>query len=384
MRLTTLWVADFRCYEAAEVVPAPGLTAIVGDNAQGKTSLLEAVAWLATARSFRGVPDAALVREGAARAVVRGEVVRADHSRTVEAEIAREGRNRLQVNGKGVSRARLRHESFQVTIFSPDDLDVVKGGPSGRRAYLDDLLGALTPRLAAVLADFERTLRQRNALLRTGVRDASSREALAAWDEQLVTTGAEVVRARLQLLDTLRHPLTKAYADVAGPRAASEVAGTYVASWFDGPVASGDGYQVAGALASAVARMREREIERGLTLVGPHRDDWALTVGGLDSRTHASQGEQRSLALALRLAGHAALTDALGEPPVLLLDDVFSELDAGRVEALVRHLPEGQALVTTTGALPADLPVALRLRVRAGEVVPEAGVPARGVPATRG
>lgn len=365
MRLSRLWLADFRCYKSIEIAPAPGLTAILGDNGQGKTSLLEAVGWLATGRSFRGVLDAALVRDGGERAIVRGEVVRSGHVRLIEAEIPRRGRNRVQVNRQPVSGAKALEESLRVTAFSPDDLGLVKGGPGGRRTYLDDLATAISAGAASALSEYERVVRQRTALLRGGVRGEDDRTTLAVWDEQLVRKGAEVVRARLGLLGRLEGPLGKAYGDVAGGSAGEgEIATAYEASWAEGPLEIGD--DVEQRLEAGLGRERRREIDRGVTLVGPHRDEWRLEIGGLDSRTHASQGEQRSLALALRLAGHDVVRDALGEPPVLLLDDVFSELDPGRARALVAHLPDAQALVTTAASVPAGLPLDLQLRVAGG------------------
>ncbi len=367
MRLERISLRDFRCYETAELAPAPGLTAVLGHNATGKTTLLEAVAWLAQARSFRGAPDTAVVREGTDRAIVRGQVERRGRERLVEAEIARSGRNRIQVDRQAVPRSSALSETLQVTIFSPDDLELVKGGPAGRRRFLDSLLGALAPRLAAVSAEYEKVVRQRTALLRAGLRDADDRATLEVWDTQLVEKGAELVRGRLRLLERLHGPLTKAYGEVAADSTsagAAVVDGEYEASWFEGALTREHEDDLAGALEAAIERHARRERERGQTLVGPHRDDWRLRIGGLDVRLHASQGEQRSLALALRLAGHAVATEVVGEPPLLLLDDVFSELDGRRTEALVTHLPAGQTLVTTTSELPEELPVEATVRVR--------------------
>lgn len=360
MLLSRLWLSDFRCYESVEMEPAAGVTAVVGENGSGKTSLLEAVGWLATARSFRGAPDAALVREGSERGVVRGEVERHGRALLVEAEIAATGRNRIQVNRQAVPRNRALGETLRVTLFSPDDLELVKGGPAHRRRYLDDVLATISPRLAAVIGEYERVVRQRTALLRAGIRDADDRATLEVWDAQLVAKGAELVRGRLRLLERLEGPLAKAYADVAhhaSSPGAALVSGSYEAGWFDGPLVPSDAHDVEAALADALEASRRREIDRGQTLVGPHRDDWHLRVAGLEARSHASQGEQRSLALGLRLAAHAVVSDVAGEPPVLLLDDVFSELDPGRAEALVAHLPAGQAIVTTASSLPSELGV---------------------------
>ncbi|HYH52348.1 MAG TPA: DNA replication and repair protein RecF, partial [Acidimicrobiia bacterium] len=251
-------------------------------------------------------------------------------------------------------RARDLLGSLRVTVFAPDDLRLVKAGPAERRSELDDLLVALSPRYDAVQADYERVLKHRNAWLRTWSR-ADDPATLDVWDEQLVRAGAELVRGRLKLLERLAAPLGKAYGDVAG--APADVSGAYEAAW------AGDEQldetrldDVAPLLAAAVARSRSADLERRLTLVGPHRDDWRLSIDGLDARRFASQGEQRSLALAVRLAGHIVISDVVGEPPVLLLDDVFSELDETRAGNLVGHLPIAQALVTTAGALPPGLP----------------------------
>jgi DNA replication and repair protein RecF len=371
VRLARLWLTDFRCYASAELEAGPGVTALAGGNAQGKTSVLEAIAWLARTSSLRGVPDAALVRVGAERAILRAEVERGGRTQLIEAEIPVAGRNRVLVNRQPLPRARDLLGTFQVTIFAPDDLSLVKGGPAERRAELDQLLTALSPRYDVLRTDYERVVRQRNAWLRTWSR-ADDPATLDVWDEQLVRVGAELVRGRLKLLDRLAAPLGKAYSDVAGASAAA--GGTYEAAWAGGgpggspevdaePDLFGRGSPLDGSrlddvsplLAAAVARSRTADLERRVSLVGPHRDDWRLTIDGLDARRFASQGEQRSLALAIRLAGHGLVAEVLGEPPVLLLDDVFSELDETRSAALVTHLPEGQALVTTAGRFPAGL-----------------------------
>jgi DNA replication and repair protein RecF len=366
MQLAHLWLTDFRGHEASDVEVGPGITVFAGGNAQGKTSVLEAVGWLARMSSFRGAPDAALVRVGCEKAIVRAEIVPANRGPDVrpdliEAEIAAAGRNRVLLNRKPLPRARDLLGSLRVTVFAPDDLRLVKGGPAERRSELDDLLVALSPRYDAVQADYDRVLKHRNAWLRTWSR-ADDPATLDVWDEQLVRAGAELVRGRLKLLDRLAAPLGKAYGDVAG--APADVSGAYEAPWARDLVGGAGDEQldetrlddVAPLLAEAVTRSRSADLERRLTLVGPHRDDWRLSIDGLDARRFASQGEQRSLALAVRLAGHIVISDVVGEPPVLLLDDVFSELDETRAANLVGHLPIAQALVTTAGALPPGLP----------------------------
>lgn len=381
MQLAHLWLADFRGHQESEVEVGPGITVFAGGNAQGKTTVLEAVGWLARMSSFRGAPDSALVRVGCEKAIVRAEIVPANRGPDVrpdliEAEIAAAGRNRVLLNRKPLPRARDLLGSLRITVFAPDDLRLVKAGPAERRAELDDLLVALSPRYDAVQSDYERVLKHRNAWLRTWSR-ADDPATLDVWDEQLVRAGAELVRGRLKLLDRLAAPLGKAYGDVAG--AAADVSGAYEALWArDLLGGAGDVIldetrldDVAPLLAEAVTRSRSADLERRLTLVGPHRDDWRLSIDGLDARRYASQGEQRSLALAVRLAGHVVISDVIGEPPVLLLDDVFSELDETRANNLVAHMPIAQALVTTAGTLPPGLPAERVVWVAGGRL--EAG-----------
>jgi DNA replication and repair protein RecF len=359
VQLAHLWLTDFRGHQESEVEVGPGITVFAGGNAQGKTTVLEAVGWLARMSSFRGAPDSALVRVGCEKAIVRAEIVPANRGPDVrpdliEAEIAAAGRNRVLLNRKPLPRARDLLGSLRITVFAPDDLRLVKAGPAERRAELDDLLVALSPRYDAVQSDYERVLKHRNAWLRTWSR-ADDPATLDVWDEQLVRAGAELVRGRLKLLDRLAAPLGKAYGDVAG--AAADVSGAYEAAWAGDVILDETRLDdVAPSLAEAVTRSRSADLERRLTLVGPHRDDWRLSIDGLDARRYASQGEQRSLALAVRLAGHVVISDVIGEPPVLLLDDVFSELDETRANNLVAHMPIAQALVTTAGTLPPGLP----------------------------
>jgi DNA replication and repair protein RecF len=357
MRLHRLSLVDFRNYTSAELAPAPeGLTVIRGDNGEGKTNLLEAVGYLATLASFRGAPTEALVREGTDEAVVRGEGEREGRQLLLEVAIPRSGRGRVQLNRQPLRRSADLLAGLRVTVFAPDDLVLVKGGPAERRRYLDDLLTALHPRNDALRADVERILRQRGALLRQagGRLTGEVATTLDVWDSQLASAGTALADARTELVRALEPELAKAYDQLAGGPA--DVAATYARSW-------------EGDLAEALAASRADDVRRAMTLVGPHRDDLALAVGGLPGRTHASQGEQRSLALALRLAGHRSVADAVGSPPVLLLDDVFSELDPARSEALLAHLPAGQALLTTAGEVPPAAHPSVEVRVVAGKVL---------------
>ena len=386
MRLQRLWLTDFRGYAAAAIEPAPGLTAVVGANGQGKTNLLEAVAWLATMSSFRGAPDEALVRIGAGEAVVRAEVVAdlpvrasgaaegqagtaeaAQAERTgaagrlvlLEALIRANGRDQVLVNRQKLRRARDLLGSLRVTVFSPDDLALVKGGPGERRRLLDEALVSLAVKHDALRTDLERVLRQRGTLLRQAGGRASPEVSatLDVWDAKLAELGEATGRARAALVDRLRPATATAYDQVA--QASASVTLTYDPAW----------RRSDGGLAAALAAARPEDLRRGVSTVGPHRDELELAIDGMPARTHASQGEQRSLALALRLATHAVVTDVTGSSPVLLLDDVFSELDPDRSHALLAHLPAGQALLTTAGPLPDGASPGLVVRVAGGRIV---------------
>ncbi|HLI53067.1 MAG TPA: DNA replication/repair protein RecF [Acidimicrobiales bacterium] len=357
MHLETLRLSDFRNYSDAELSPAPtGITLITGGNGSGKTNLLEAVAYLSTLRSFRGSPPAALVRAGCEAAVARAVVADPPRRVPIDAEIRPLGRDRVRVNGQPLRRQRDLRSTLAVTVFSPDDLALVKGGPAERRAYLDDLLVSCRPRLEAVVSEVERVIRQRNALLKSLAGRSPDENALFTldvWDSKLGDAGTELVEARARLCSDLSPLISGAYQDLAGPAATSL---SYRPSWD-------------GALTDALASARRDDLRRGVTTIGPHRDEVELTIAGMPARTHASQGEQRTLALALRLAGHRLVRAASDQAPVLLLDDVFSELDADRSAALLEALGDGQALLTTAGSPPAGAPVAARFTAAQGKIL---------------
>jgi DNA replication and repair protein RecF len=362
-----LWLVDFRCFRDVDIEIGPGLTLLHGANGQGKTSLLEAVGWVARARSFRGVNDSALVRTGAEQAIVRAEVNTGDRRQLFEAEVRLTGRNRVLCNKQVVARARDLYGLLRVTVFAPDDLALVKDGPAARRTYLDELLAMLAARYDAARADYERVVKQRNALLRSGMRDGDALTTLDVFDEQLVTAATELVRGRLRLVDRLAPAVDAAYGSLAGR--GGHVAAAYEADWAADTVTAGESpADIADRLRATLAARRRQEIDRGLTLVGPHRDEWKLSIDDLDARTQASQGEQRTLALAMRLAGHAVVTELTDAAPVLLLDDVFSELDANRSRALVHNLPSDQTLLTTAAAIPDEIVADRRLRFHDGRV----------------
>ena len=376
MHLESLSLTDFRSYASAEFVPAPeGITVVTGANGAGKTNLIEAVGYLATLKSLRGSPAEAMVRSGAPAgfAVLRSVIGHAETGRrvTIDAELHAAGRDRVRVNGQPLRRTRDLLGALQVTVFSPDDLELVKGGPAGRRTYLDDLLVAVSPRRDATLTELDRILKQRNALLKSAFSGSGWRPGrdlpddirftLDVWDAKLSEVGEDLARARTRLVAALSPLVGDAYAALSEGSAYLEsrrlAALSYRPSW-------------PGTLADALAQARTDDLRRGVTTVGPHRDDLDLAIGDLPARTHASQGEQRTLALALRLAGHRLLAGEIGTTPVLLLDDVFSELDRARSEALFHNLPAGQALLTTAGDLPeaAAGAVAARFRVEDGKL----------------
>ena len=351
MRLDRLWLTDFRSYASADVEFAPGLTALLGANGEGKTNIVEAIGYLATLSSFRGAPTDALVRLGAPPAIVRAEGVRDERNLLIEAEIPATGRGRVMVNRQRLARTRDLLGALRVSVFAPDDLELVKGGPAGRRGYVDDALVSRRPALDAVRSDLDRVLRQRNALLKqSGGRLSPDVETtLAVWDAKFVDVGEQLASERAALVDELEPVLATTYTHVAGREV--EIRVRYEAPWRD------------RGLAAALVDARRDELRRGVSLVGPHRDELVVTIDGLPSRTHASQGEQRSLALALRLAAHHVVTDAVGTPPILVLDDVFSELDPDRSAALLAHLPPGQTVLTSAAGLPPGAEPQLVLRV---------------------
>lgn len=357
MYVEHLWLKDFRSYESVDLELTSGLCAVLGPNGVGKSNLLEAIAYLAMLESFRGAPSEALVRSGAAVAVVRGSIDDDGREQLIEAELVTNGRNRVLVNRQRLTRSRDLLGALRTTVFSPGDLSLIKGGPGLRRVFLDQLLVSLDPRNDALRSEFERAVRQRNALLKQtkGRLDEAAELTLEVWNTKLVESGEELARRRTRLVSDLEPLVVTAYGDVAGERQPIDL--RYEADWHE------------TGLAAALAAVRVDELRRGVTLVGPHRDDLAVHLNELPSRTHSSQGEQRSLALALRLAGHRLVTETVGTAPVLLLDDVFSELDPHRSAALLRSLPPGQTLLSSAAGLPEGVHVDQVLSVTPGQLV---------------
>ena len=366
-----LSLADFRSYVSAELELTPGVTALIGPNGQGKTNLVEAIGYVATLDSHRVAADAPLVRAGAERAVVRAGVVRDSRETRVEIEIVPGKTNRARLGGAPVPRPREILGTLRTVLFAPEDLAIVKGDPSERRRFLDELLVARSPRFSAVRADYDRVLKQRNALLKTAgaARRAggSALRTLDVWDTHLATAGAALLAGRLDLVDAMSPLVDKSYAAVSGGGAQATL--TYSSTLPADSLASRDRDVLAAALSASVAATREAELDRGVTLVGPHRDDLVLGLGELPARGYASHGESWSFALALRLAAYDLLRSDGGEP-VLILDDVFAELDDTRRDQLADLVaPAEQVLITA--AVAADVPAQLsgaRYDVAAGEV----------------
>jgi DNA replication and repair protein RecF len=374
MHVAHLSLADFRSYARAEVPLDPGVTAFVGPNGQGKTNLVEAVGYLATLGSHRVSSDAPLVRVGAERAVVRAQVVHGSHGlpgapadgerrQLLELEINPGRANRARINRSSQVRPRDLLGIVRSVLFAPEDLALVKGDPGERRRFLDELLTARAPRLAGVRSDYERVLKQRNTLLKTAALarrhggKGADLSTLDVWDQHLATAGAELLAHRLDLVAALQPLADKAYEQLApggGP-----VGLDYRSSMGDEALAGASSREeLFTRLLDALTAARRQEIERGVTLVGPHRDDLLLKLGPMPAKGYASHGESWSYALALRLASYELLCADGGEP-VLVLDDVFAELDARRRERLAELVAPGEQ-VLVTAAVDDDVPGVLR------------------------
>ncbi|MGI8695161.1 MAG: DNA replication/repair protein RecF [Mycobacteriales bacterium] len=366
MYVRHLELTDFRNYRAVDLPLTPGATVLVGRNGQGKTNLVEALYYVATLGSHRVAGDAPLIRRGAERAVVRAAIGHEGRELLVELEISAGKANRARLNRAPLPKVRGVLGALRAVLFAPEDITIVRGDPSERRAFLDAVLVARNPRYAGVRADYERVLRQRNALLKTaGGRRGADLSTLDVWDRHLVRYGAELLAGRLALTGAIAPYVERAYADVSSD---ADPAITVYSSTTPLPDAT-DVAAAAAALAAAVADARARELERGITLIGPHRDDVSLSIGDLPARGYASHGESWSLALALRLASYDLLR-AEGAEPVLLLDDVFAELDTVRRERLAARAAAATQTLATV-AVAADVPAALhgeRFEVTAGRV----------------
>lgn len=357
--ISRIELVDFRNHRNTILELGSGVTAVVGRNGQGKTSLVEAMSYLSTLRSFRGVANDALIRDGAETAYVRATVCHADGREIlVECEISRSGRNRVLVNRQRLNRTRDLLGVVRSTVFAPTDLQLVYEGPSTRRDNIDAALVALSPRNDALCSEVDRIVRQRNILLKqaNGRTSAEIETTLDVWDEKFASSGTSLGDARASLVDALVPFVREAYASLAGRDTPVDM--VYDPDWRH------------GGLAAALRESRREDIRRGVSTVGPHRDDVVLTVNSMPARSHASQGENRTLALAIRLGIHRLITDRFGTAPLLVLDDVLSELDPHRSEALLGSLPPGQVLITAASPLPPAAVCDTKLTVENGEVRP--------------
>ncbi len=395
MHVRHLTVCDFRSYGTADLPLEPGVTTIVGLNGQGKTNLVEAIGYLASLSSHRVATDQPLVRFGADQAVIRGAVVRDGRETMVELELNPGRANRARLGRSPAGRPRDVLGTLRTVLFAPEDLALVKGDPSERRKFLDDLLVARQPRWAGVRGEYDKILKQRNALLksaapvlRRGQRRppprptdepaddarASALHTLDIWNEHLATVGSQLLYARLRLLRDLGPYLTSAYDEVSAGQSDARVSyksslrEAASASLAAGEVPEID--QLRSEILATLDELRDREIERGMSLAGPHRDDLVLSLGELPAKGYASHGESWSFALGLKLAAYQLLRHDLGDDPVLILDDVFAELDSGRRERLAAMVVDCEQ-VLITAAVDADVPSTLAGRtyvVSLGEV----------------
>ena len=355
VRVRHVSLADVRNYAHLEVSLEPGINAFVGPNGQGKTNLVEAIAYLSTLGSHRVATDAPLVRRGAERAVIRADVVRDDRSLILEVEITSGRANRARINKAPVQRTRDILGILRTVVFAPEDLALVKGDPGERRRYLDDLLVQRHPRLAGTRADYDRVLKQRNALLKSAgaARRTSLEEVertLEVWDEQLARLGAEIIEARRALTAALAPLAASAYSELVP-------GGATVAIDYRSVVDEADADGAEHGLLAEMSRRRKEELDRGITLVGPHRDDLHMMLGASPVKGYASHGESWSAALSLRLAAYDLLTSESGAP-VLVLDDVFAELDSRRRAHLAERVAEAPQ-VLITAAVADDVPAAM-------------------------
>jgi len=377
VHLTRLGLTDFRSYTELGLELGPGVSIFRGANGEGKTNLVEAIGYLATLGSHRVATDAPLVRQGAERAVLRAAVTGTAGSALVEVELNPGRANRVRLNRAPLPRPRDILGTLRTVLFAPEDLALVKGDPGERRRFLDDLLVATAPRYAGVRADYDRVLRQRTALLKSaggkahlrGPARESVTATLDAWDAQLARTGAPLLAGRMRLAAALRPHVEAAYEAVSGGPAGEASGMSYRSSALNTDDGFDDVAALETAMLKALAGVRSSELDRGVCLVGPHRDELELSVAGLPARGYASHGESWSLALALRLASFTLLRQR-NEDPVLILDDVFAELDAGRRDRLA-GLVAGAEQVLITAAVPADVPDVLagaRFDVQAGVI----------------
>ena len=356
MRLASIELVTFRSWKSLAVRFDDRVTALVGSNGSGKTSVLEGAWYAASLGSHRTSADAALVKQDDATAVVRAEVERNSRIERIELEIVTKGRARAKLGGAPVGRRRDVLGVLKASIFAPERVAVVREDPSDRRKFTDEILIQLHPRYHGIIREYERALRQRNTLLREHAAGRASIEGIEAWDEALITPGAELSAGRAKAISMLAPRAGDAYHAVGG---GSSFSVAYVPNVPE-PEQRDDPGAWAGSIRARLAERRGDEVIRGVTLVGPHRDDLSIEIAGMPARTHASHGEGWLAALALVLGAHAAVAEAIGEEPVLLLDDPFTLLDPERRERMAGALPDAQ--IVLTAADPHEIPTGLGAR----------------------
>lgn len=405
MIVSHLSLTDFRNYRGAEVELQPGANLIVGRNGQGKTNLVEALGYLSTLGSHRVSSDQAMIRHGADAAIMRARLQHGDRQILAEVQLNRSSPNRAQINRSAIRMRDLPRYCSSV-LFAPEDLALVRGEPGGRRRFLDGVLVQRTPRLAGVMADYDRVLRQRNVLLKSARSSGLRTEQLTTleiWDDRLVALGAEIMEERCALTADLEPEVRKSYAAIAGDEQEATLSVFLSALGQAGSTDDGDDVEHAAsavrhgrvpraeleaAFRAALGRLRRQELDRALTLVGPHRDDLVLTLNALPARGYASHGESWSFALALKLATAEVLRrDAGGGDPVIILDDVFAELDRSRRERLADAIGDYEQVIVTAAVFE-DVPQRLAahvIRVESGRIIdPDAATDDRREPGTDG
>lgn len=358
MYVRQLALRDYRSWANVDLELTPGRTVFVGSNGFGKTNLVEALWYCATLGSHRVATDAPLIRAGAERAVISTIVVNEGRELAVDIEIAAGRANKARLNRSPVRSTREVLGAVRAVLFAPEDLALVRGDPVERRRYLDELATVRRPRIAGVRADYDKVLKQRTALLKSaaGARfrgDRGALDTLDVWDGHLAAHGAQLMAARLELVNELAPEVEKAY-QLLAPASRPAAIGYRSAIELDDQGSTQDAEFLEAALLAALARRRDAELERGMCLVGPHRDDLELRLGDQPAKGFASHGESWSMALALRLASYELLR-AEGSEPVLLLDDVFAELDTARRRALAGVAATAEQ-VLVTAAVGEDIP----------------------------
>ena len=350
-----LWLQNFRNYEDVDISLSTGKMVLYGDNGQGKSNLLEAIGYLGSAKSFRSVPTEALIKQNCDMAVIRAELQHLDRDLLVEAEISKVRQNKIFVNKQKISPVRNLIGLIPVTIFGPDDLNLVKSGPSIRRDYIDDLLVQIHPKNIQIRADLDQVLKQRNALLKQarGRLTDEIKTTLHIWDEKFHALGHQWGEERQKTIGEINNFAESSYVDLAGGQVALDL--SYQPEWLE------------KGLTEALLLVRDDELRRGTSLVGPHRDEINISLSGLPARTHASQGEQRTIALSLRIAGHQLLKEVHNTNPLLLLDDVFSELDPNRAKGLLELLVADQMFISTA-IEPEHTTTSTKIRIHEGKI----------------